>query len=283
MRRRSLLATLGAGLTATAAGCGGSDGNSSPTSASGRGGGTTTPRQSPTPDGQQEDQDPAVEVDNLVVRKSVIYEASMGSGGVLAADGSQYVVGTVGGDAAPADLEFVFETDDQTISSGIDALDGDNTRSVANRRPFVAFELPSPLSASDPVIRERTTGLEWTLNPGIEDVLDDPNPQFELDELSVPQRVSQSETLTASLTVTNTGDEDARFLAAVYWPTTAIADDDESHIVKARGVDPGATVTRTVDIDTEYTATESSPVTLSVEGLVSASRDVQLTDTVLSE
>ena len=78
-----------------------------------------------------------------------------------------------------------------------------------------------------------------------------------------------------SLTVENTSETGGRFLAACYWPTERIADDDESTVVE-REVAAGETVGIPVSIDTEYTARESGPVTLRVDGHVTAEREVRV-------
>ena len=79
------------------------------------------------------------------------------------------------------------------------------------------------------------------------------------------------------LTVTNTSGTDGRFLAAVYWPTELIADDDESHLIE-QSVDAGASTTASLTIDTEYTTGEDGPVTLRVAGYVTAEREITVED-----
>jgi hypothetical protein len=79
-----------------------------------------------------------------------------------------------------------------------------------------------------------------------------------------------------SLTVTNAGDTGGRFLAAVYWPTELIADDDESHIVETT-LEAGASTTQSLAIDTEYTTNEDGQITLGVAGHVSAETEVTVT------
>ena len=80
-----------------------------------------------------------------------------------------------------------------------------------------------------------------------------------------------------SLSAENVSEVDGRFLTAVEWPTKQIADDNEAKIVR-RSVDAGETVTESLSIDTEYTTFEEEPVSLSVQGHVTANREVQVED-----
>jgi hypothetical protein len=143
----------------------------------------------------------------------------------------------------------------------------------------LAFTVPSPLSAGEPRIRfdgdESHDPREWPLPPAARDGLAAPAARFELDSLSVPASVSQGDPLSVSLSVTNVSETAGRFLAALYWPTDTIADDDESHILE-QVVDAGETVSLTRDVDTEYTTSEPRTVTLEVRGHVSADREVQV-------
>lgn len=262
MNRRQLLATLGVGGLA---GCLGDVPGESTV-------GTDEPAATPT----ETPDDSSGPVSDIVVRKSVRYESLLGSGGVLAADGRQYVVAEVETENGRPEAEYVFEASGQTWEAGLPTTAGGNTRSVADReRPVVGFGLPSPLSASDPRIRRESDGAERALPDGARAVLDAPAPRYELDGLTAPERVSQGETMSVELTATNVSETDGRFLAALYWPTERIADDDESHVVD-RTVQAGESVAATVDINTAYTADESGPVTLSVEGHVGASREIRV-------
>jgi hypothetical protein len=143
----------------------------------------------------------------------------------------------------------------------------------------LTFAVPSPLSASNPQIRfdgEISREVrEWPVPVGERNRLAAPAARFELDSLSVPASVSQGDTLSVSLSVTNASETAGRFLAALYWPTDTIADDDESHILE-RVVDAGETVSVTRDIDTEYTTYESRTVTLELRGHVSADREIEI-------
>lgn len=277
--RRSYLVGAGALLAATA-GC------VSP----GDGGDGSTPTGSPTatPDGP-----PAgdVTVDDIGVRKAVRYESTMGSGGVLAAEGGQYVVASVSADGEVSSSAFAFEVGDDSWEPGLPDTAGGVNRSVARReggpldRPqapdgaYLAFVVPSPLSASRPKITySDEESRAWPLDDGAQDTLSAPEPRFELENLDVPSGIRQGETLNASMTVTNVSETDGRFLAAVYWPTRGIADDDESHVVD-RDVAAGEQESISLAVDTRYTAMEDGPISLRVRGHVSADRTVYVSDT----
>lgn len=228
-----------------------------------------------------------VVVEDIAVRKAVRYESSMGSGGVLAVEGRQYVVASVRASGDVSASDFAFRTDSESWRPGLSDTVGARNVSVAGReggpvgrgfggdRSYLAFEVPSPLSASNPRIRFDPGDSEWPLPAEERARLDAPAPRFELDSVDAPEEVSQGETMSVSLTATNVSDTDGRFLAAVYWPTDAIADDDESHVLE-RDVAAGDETTASVDIDTSYTTYEDGPVTLSVRGHVSAKRDVRV-------
>jgi len=261
---------------------------------------TTTSTDDPTP--TKHSDTPATPPDSVVVkdivtRKAVTYQSTMGSGGVLASPDSQYVVATV---RAPSELSrdlsrelFTLETDSDSWTAGLPDTRGAINWAVAGHeggpvdglpgrdRAYLAFEVPSPLSTANPRIRyegaAESTPSTWPLPEAATERLAAPEPAFELDSIDVPESVSAGETLNVSLTATNVSDTDGHLLASVHWPTERIADDDESHLIE-RTVPAGETVTATLDLDTEYTAFESGPVTLSVEGHVTASREVELID-----
>ena len=185
--------------------------------------------------------------------------------------------------------DFTFETDGGTWEPGLPDTAGAQNYAVAGWEggavgypsgtdgSYLAFAVQSPLSASNPLIRYAGTDRTWTLPETSQDRLEAPAAGFDLVELTVPDSVSEGTDLSVSLTVENVAETDGRFLAALYWPTNEIADDDESHIVE-RTVEPGGEVTESVDIDTRYTATEAEPIMFSVDGHVSAEREVELTD-----
>lgn len=281
--RRSLLAALGTGVTSLSGCLVLNDDTGTPTST------RHGAKASDTPTGEVTDS----VITDVVVRKAITYASVMGSGGVLAG-GQQYVVATVRADSPATDYEFSFEAGEESYAPGLPHTHGAMNRSVAghgngaawesrsvsNRSPYyLAFSVPSPLEASDPLIR--ATGEE-TVERRLSDEgrkrLAAPEPRFELDSLAVPEEVSEGEPLSVSVTVTNVSETDGRFLAAAYWPTELIADDDESHVVE-REMAAGRTATVTTDIQTEYTARGDGPVRLSIEGHVQAEREIELVDT----
>jgi len=271
VNRRKLLACCSGTLAALTGCLSASPAESTEESAPGTESPTEQPTATPTAS------ESSVAVEDVVAQKAVSYSSTMGSGGVLAAADRQYVVASVTGTETYERPAFVFETDSETSESGLEDTVGARNASVAGRhRPYVAFDIPSPLSASNPRIRRAGDDDEtWSLPTDAAATLAAPAPRFELNELTVPDSVSEGRTLSVSLTVTNVTDTGGRFLAALYWPTRDIADDDESHIVE-RTVAAGETTTASLDIDTSYTASEDGPVTLSVRGHVCASREVTL-------
>lgn len=230
-----------------------------------------------------------VSVDDVTARKAVRYVSSLGSGGVLAGSDRQYVVAEV---RAPRDVSpssFAFVAGDQSWSPGLPETTGGVNLTVADRgdgplgRPvgadatsYLAFTVPSPLSASNPRIEYRSNGgATWPLSSAASETLAAAAPAFELRSLSVPGSVTRGDPLSVSLTAANVSETDGRLLAALYWPTT-IADDDESHVVE-RDVEAGETVSASLDVRTEYTDGERE-ATLTVRGHVSAERTVALED-----
>lgn len=286
MQRRRFLTTGGLALGAVLGGCvsTASDDETPDESSTPDDSGSGTPDSTPkTPD------DPITEnpvtVENITVRKVVTYESYMGSGGVLAADGTQYVVASITAAEGVSQDDFFFEASDQSWEAGLPDTAGARNYAVAGHEggpldappesetAFLAFAVSSPLSASKPRIHHAGTGTDWQLSGDAAATLAAPAPQFELDALSVPDEVQRGETLSVSLSATNVSDTAGRFLAAVYWPTERIADDDESHVVD-RDVAAGEDVTATLSLDTENTTFETKPVSLSVRGHVSADRSV---------
>jgi hypothetical protein len=259
----------------------------------------TDPKKSPsgTPTEPHEDAkrtvgSDTVAVTDIVARKAVTYQSTMGSGGVVAIEGEQFVVASVHSDAELSMDGFSLRTaGDEWVASTLEdtgatnyAVDGHEGgplgRPIGGDGPnYVVFQLPSPLEAADPVIQLEHGGerTEWPLPDDAVSALAAPDPSFDLDSLSAPDSVRQGDQMEVSLTVTNTSDTDGRFLAAVYWPTELIADDDESHIVETT-VDAGASATQSLTIDTEYTTNEDGPITLWVDGYVSAETEVEVTD-----
>jgi hypothetical protein len=248
----------------------------------------------PSPPADESTSGAGVDVSDVVVRKAVRYESAMGSGGVLAGEGEQYVVASVrspdGGELDPSGFAFV--ADGETWSPGLPETRGavnvadagregsplGRGRLVPGAPPVLAFVVPSPLTAAEPRIRFDGQRTEtWSLPAEARERLARPAARFGLDSLSVPASVSQGEPLSVSVTVTNVSETSGRFLAALYWPTDAIADDDESHVLE-RVVGAGETATLSTDIDTEYTTYEPKTVTLELRGHVGADREVQVAD-----
>jgi hypothetical protein len=259
----------------------------------------TDPKKSPsgTPTAAPEDAQrtvggDTVAVTDIVARKAVRYQATMGSGGVVAVDGTQFVVASVQSDVDLSMGAFSVATaDDRWVASTLDdtgatnwAVEGHEGgpvgKMVGGDGPkYIVCELPSPLDAADPVVRLDHGGerAEWSLPEEAVSTLAASAPTFDLDSLDAPDSVRQGEQMEVRLTATNTSDTDGRFLAAVYWPTELIADDDESHVVETT-VDAGASTTQSVTIDTEYTTNEDGPITLRVDGHVAAETAVEVTD-----
>ena len=214
---------------------------------------------------------------DVVVAKATPYASSMGSGGVLTDPDRQYVVAGVDGVDPFHDLTFVFETAGETWEPGLPETTGARNRSVAGvERPYVAFSVPSPLSATEPRISLTGGGGEWPLSVTAAAQLAEPSPRFELVSFEVPETVEHGRRFSVSLTARNASDTDGRFLAALYWPTRRIEDDDESTVVD-RQVGAGETVTASVDLGTEYTVAEDGPVSLQLRGHVDDSAVVEVT------
>lgn len=273
MHRRTFLASATAGAGLALAGCLDSTDDAS------------TPAGTDTATSQS-----GVTVADIVVRKAVTYDSSMGSGGVLAERGRQYVVASVRSDRDLSPSAFAFEADGDSWEPGLLDTAGGINFAVAGHEggavgsplggdsSHLAFAVPSPLSGSDARIRyDGQGGGEWPLPEAARDRLAAPEPEFERTELSVPETVSQGQPMTVSMTVANVAETEGRFLAAVYWPTKLIADDDESHVVE-RTVGAGEEISPSVRIDTAYTTDEDEDITLRVEGHVSAEREVAVTD-----
>lgn len=295
MDRRSYLTTTGLVTSSVLGGCASNvlpsgEGQDSPT------GGSPSPTDAPDVEG--------VAIDTITVRKAVRYESLMGSGGVLAAEGNQYVIASVRTNQGPEKTDFTFRTDERSWDAGLSGTVGGVNARVAGieatpvgyyafgaPRSYLAFVVPSPLSGSNPRIRYESRfpgsgSSEWSLSADLQDRLAAKEPRFELEALDTPERIDVGERLPVTLTIRNASATDGRFLAALYWPTS-VADDDESHIVE-RTIAAADDATATVEIPTENTegvtrydddlTPEAWPVTLSVDGHVTAERDVQVHD-----
>ncbi|PSQ17966.1 hypothetical protein BRD02_02160 [Halobacteriales archaeon QS_8_69_73] len=282
--RRSYLAGAGS-MIAAAAGCtsGGDetpDGDVTPTD---DGKTSTNDGETPTPppDG--------VELADIGARKAVTYESTLGSGGVLAAEGRQYVVASVVTGVETTAAAFALAASGESYDPGLPDTAGGLNRSVAGRsgQPLgsggfdpgetavLAFVVPSPLSAPAAEIRYDGDAGPWPLGGSARRTLAAPEPRYELASFEAPETVDQGRSLSASVTVRNVSDTDGRFLAALYWPTE-LADDDESHLLE-RSVAAGETATFERSIDTRYTTSEDGPVSLRLRGHVAAERTVRVT------
>lgn len=230
-----------------------------------------------------------ITIEDPAVRDGVTYTHVLGSGGVLASGDRQYLLASVRTEAGVSGPSFSFHAGGQTWEPGLPdhirnspAAVGGYSRGPAwesqgESSSYLVFSLPSPLLAARPRIRYGDEGV-LPLPDALSQRLAEPSPAFERRSLSVPETVSQGESLPVSLTVENTSDVDGRFLAAVYWPTELIADDDESHVLETQ-VPAGERASVSRDLRTEYTCSDPGPVTLRVEGAVRAARTVQVTDT----
>lgn len=271
--RRTYL--LGAGaLAAAATGCvsTGGDGDPDP-------GPSDTPTDSPDGD---------VTLEDIGVRKAVGYESLMGSSGVFAAEDSQYVVASVTADRAVSAGAFAFEAGGEAREPGHGTTAGSVNRSLAGREgvplgyggyepgrdAYLAFVVPSPLSAEAPEITFEGDAGPWPLDAADRETLAALEPRFELESLSVPDGVTGGDPLEVTLEVRNVTETDGRFLASLVWPTRAVADDDEATVVE-RTVEAGGRATVNAEISTRYTANEDTTVVLAVTGHVEASREVQ--------
>ncbi|WP_254662807.1 hypothetical protein [Haladaptatus sp. W1] len=196
-----------------------------------------------------------VAVANPTVGKAITYESIMGSDGVLQSDGTQFVVAAVqsqqgnavdaGGDPAYDAFELVVDGEAYSTVEIEDRTTGAYTSSLAEHgdirygAPYaaggavgwLAFEPPSPLDASEAAIRCRYGGetAEWELSDDVVATLGRPAPTFELESFDA---TVEQYSVDLSFVVKNGSENDGRFLAALYWPTTGIADDDESTIIE---------------------------------------------------
>ncbi|WP_049888359.1 MULTISPECIES: hypothetical protein [unclassified Natrinema] len=276
MDRRTLLVAGGVSFTTLAGGCL-SDSSTPNRSTDDPDNGTERPHSS-SPDA-------GISVTDIVVRKAVTYESMMGSGGVYAEDGTQYLVASVQADEDLQASDFTFETAGESWAPGLPEGRGGTNFAVAGHGggsvgrhsggegSYLAFTVPAPLSASNPRIRYADADTTWPLTAAGRERLAAPAPSFELLSLTVAETVSRGEPLPVSLTVTNTSETDGRFLAALYWPTKRIADDDEATILE-REVSAGDDATFSLDLDTEYTTETPDSVPLSIRGYVTADQEV---------
>ncbi|WP_049902421.1 hypothetical protein [Halococcus agarilyticus] len=259
----------------------------------------------PPPDGQVRSIGGVrVAVSNPVARKAVTYQPILGSGGVLVRPDRQFVVAAVRsatGDefdaGAPPGLgSFSLIADSGTFSAvGTEAqtTDAYNRGSLAGRGTvgyaasraeyrsvgWVVFEPPSPLETGKAQIRCRHGGetATWSLPSGAVETLAKPAPSFELRSFDAKRNGS----VELSFVAANTSDVDGEFLAAVYWPTTAIADDDESIVVR-REVAAGDRVEWSKTVSTSATGgSEDGTVTARIDGVVTGEASVAVPRTTV--
>ena len=249
--------------------------------------------------------DARVGVADPVRRSAVAYESIMGSGGVLAPGGEQFVVAAVqsatdstpgatgppsydafdlvaGGERYPA-VEIEKQTKGAFTTSLADRGDVKYDDPYADGLDggvgWVAFRLPSPLTAKSPTVRCRYGGesATWSLPEDVATALGREPPRFELRSFAATRTDAGVE---LSLTVENATENAGEFLAAVYWPTS-IADDDESRIVREQ-VAANGRVDWSTTVSPKYAASSDGEVTASVEGRVSGTATVSLPEATTS-
>ena len=244
-----------------------------------------------------------VAVSNPIARKTVAYDSIMGSAGVLAKTDRQFVVAAVRSasnrefDAAapPAYDAFSLVAGGETFPavSIEERTTGAYTTSLAGRgevgyaasnarsRPvgWIVFEPPPILKTGEATIRCRHDDetAAWSLPSAAVETLARPAPSFELRSFGTERNGS----VELSLVAANVADVDGEFLAAVYWPTTAIADDDESIIVR-REVAAGDRVEWSETVSTSATGGgEDGTVTARVDGVVTGEASVAVPRTTV--
>lgn len=218
-------------------------------------------------------------VTNLAVKEAVTFYEWPASTRVIAPSDEQFVLATVEGQEEEPAPQFAFEAGGDSWEPGLpdgyqyhgpqSTVDGRKGGLVAGDRDavgYLAFTVPSPLSADDPTIVLNDGDATWDLPDEAVEQLARPSPTFSLEILDVPETVAQGESLSVSLTVRNEGDVDGRFLASVKWPT-AIADDDESTIVSG-SIAAGETETFSLDLLTNQNTDGTEEVPLTIWGCV---------------
>ena len=270
-RRQFLASSLGLAVGLVTAGCIGDSPSTDAESPDGSPKGSPDGTDTPAPESAQRTVGGAtVAVTDIVARKAVTYQSTMGSGGVVAPEGKQFVVASVSTEAELEMGQFSLDAAGETWG-----VVGRPTTGGSDAKRYVVFELDSPLATEGPriVLENGGESAEWSLPDEAAETIAASAPSFELDSLDAPESVQQGEEMTVDLSVTNTSETSGRFLAAVYWPTELIADDDESHLIE-QSVDAGTSTTASLTLDTEYTTNEDGPVTLRVEGHVAAEQEI---------
>ena len=290
-RRQFLASSLGLAVGLVTAGCIGDSPSTDAESPDGSPKGSPDGTDTPAPESAQRTVGGAtVAVTDIVARKAVTYQSTMGSGGVVAPEGKQFVVASVSTEAELEMGQFSLDAAGETwgavtvgehgaqnhaVAEHAGGVVGRPTTGGSDAKRYVVFELGSPLATEGPriVLENGGESAEWSLPDEAAETIAASAPSFELDSLDAPESVQQGEEMTVDLSVTNTSETSGRFLAAVYWPTELIADDDESHLIE-QSVDAGTSTTASLTLDTEYTTNEDGPVTLRVEGHVAAEQEI---------
>jgi hypothetical protein len=279
--RRRCLAAVGLGLVGLAgclsdSGVPGGDGTDD----------TSTTDDGTTDDGTTDDSPSDVTVTNPVVRKAVTHYSWPGSTEILEPEDEQFVVATVEGPEDAVAPDFTLEAGGEAFSPDVDVT-GRHDATLAGRgggsvlqneaaSGYLAFRVPSPLDADEARI-VRDDDADATPLPDDElATLGRPAAEFEVDSLDLPDAVERPAVVDVSLSVTNVGDVDGRFLAGVHWPTEGIADDDETTVLE-RDVAAGETMSFSLSLDTDHAVIETSEHPLTVEGNVSAQQSVEVT------
>ncbi|MGA9402874.1 hypothetical protein [Haladaptatus sp.] len=99
--------------------------------------------------------------------------------------------------------------------------------------------------------------------------LSKPAPKFELQSFDATMEDSNAK---LSFAAKNVSKNDGRFLAALYWPTDEMYDDDESTIIE-RSVEAGGAVEWSKEFGTEYT---TRTVTARIDGGVTGTAKVDV-------
>lgn len=226
-----------------------------------------------------------VAVRDPIVRKAVTHYAWPASTQILAPEDEQFVVATVEGPEETAPPEFTLEAGDREFSPGVDVpgrygaqfagREGGSVLKNDHARGYLAFRVPSPLDVDDARIVRDDGGSPTPLPDRELARLGRQAPEFELESLAVPDSVDRPEQVEVSLTVRNVADVPGRFLAGLHWPTAAIADDDETTVLR-RSVGAGETTSFSLTLRTEYAVTETGEHPLTIDGSVSAERSVEV-------
>ena len=283
--RRKFLAMCGLTATLTLSGCQGSSEREE-----GDSGDQTTPHTTATTVRKTSTQalPEGIILDDVRVRKALIYDFAVGKDEVKVDDDKQYVLANVRAENGATSNEFVFKTDGRSWSSHLvkEALDDESLPGYhkpvnpisPTSRFTLEFKLPSPLTVTNPRIQStvaETPSIDqkvWTLSEANQERLAAQPPKFELIDLTVPDSVSHDETVSVSMTVSNTSNTDGHFLAMIVWPTFR-ADDDESINVR-QFIAGDETKTITNDFGIEGSRLESNPTPLQIRGHVNAEREV---------